>query len=222
MPRVEWTDTETFKRGGPTLTGIVDGAQAPSAADVAQMRTRLALCVATSRSWISLVLAMELGAVRGPFQKYFRSTSVADHLLACNTLRTIRNGLDAAQEVKIVPMSARHDGYVGGGRLGGKRRIHLSRADFLKNTFRHWAMVYLHEASHLYAGTEDHAYVDDMHRETPYDKDLTTKQALQNADSYTYFVYECAERRRPAAKKLAAAKTAAPRRPAAAAAAAAP
>jgi hypothetical protein len=74
---------------------------------------------------------------------------------------------------------------------------------------RHWqrnrrafkgVMVYIHEATHLYARTDDHnqagylidGLVMDANQYPYREAGLTSAQALNNADSYAGFVYEAA------------------------------
>lgn len=108
--------------------------------------------------------------------------------------RVTRDGINGVQEVKFQPIPGK-SGYVGGGFWAGesKYRIHLDTATMVGSTQTYCVEVYLHEATHKYARTEDHSYLlpNFMHLPQPYVVDnLRTRQAIENADSFAGFAKE--------------------------------
>ena len=102
-------------------------------------------------------------------------------------------------------------GYCGGGRpprcgyawatqwFGGHGNIHIcfdvrhlsTACDFMRLNAQERAAVIIHEAAHRHVGIDDKAYV--WERTPPRPRDysrLTSKQAIDNADSYAWFCVE--------------------------------
>jgi Lysine-specific metallo-endopeptidase len=74
----------------------------------------------------------------------------------------------------------------------GKPRIYLN-TDIIRQEMKDPRRIFIHEASHLAPGTEDHGYVNiytlPMSYFLPGKKvTLTKKQLLNNADTYAYFI----------------------------------
>lgn len=209
-----WTQRHTLQGTGAGVTGIAVDMDIIPPATLQLLGPRLALCIASSANWIFLVNMLPFANVDALFGKYFRCAGLplqdrqAKHALALQKFRATRDGIAGAQEVKFQPMAGK-DGYVGGGVIHGESRyrIHLNTATFLQRSATYCTEVYLHEATHKYARTDDHAYltpnyVDDPQ---PYLTEISMAQALNNADSYTGFAKEVTLRFNQAANANAAA-----------------
>jgi hypothetical protein len=165
----------------------------------------LTLYVQTANDWVVTTLGKEAADVRALCGKYFKSEADADITKVMNVLRRTQRGMRGAQEIKIQALAGGISGQVSGGFWGGKRRIHLSMsyiAERKNKDIEHLGtMTYLHEATHLYAETDDHGdqgYLEHradafVNAQDPYRRTgLTSAQALVNADSYAGFVFAAA------------------------------
>lgn len=199
MPSKGWRHRQEW--AGPNgLTGILVANEEIPAGTRAQLQARLAYCLATSSNWILHVEGLEFAEVEPLFRKYFRcahlgnAACTAKHALALQKYHRTREGINGAQEVKFQPIPGK-DGYVGGGFWDGesKYRVHLNTQTFLNRSATFCTEVYLHEATHKYARTDDHSYLrpNFMELDQPYLRaDLSLDHALNNADTYSGFAKE--------------------------------
>lgn len=193
-----WTHRRTWQQPEhQNVTSVaVDMQEIPEATQQI-LRNRLTLCLTRSIEWIMMIELLEFGGVEDLFVKYFRCDAlgpqdrIAKHAIAMRKFRSTRTGINGVQEVKFQPIQGK-DGYVGGGRLLGKNRIHLNVQTFVGGAAIYCVEVYLHEATHKYANTNDHSYLlpGYVDAEQPYQQEITTAQALDNADSYAGFARE--------------------------------
>ncbi|HEU4324184.1 MAG TPA: M35 family metallo-endopeptidase [Roseiflexaceae bacterium] len=124
-------------------------------------------------------------AVETQFRRFFMSTSAEHIAKARSVLGETLAGLQAnPTDMKCEPSSGPQcngaNAYTAGPEIPFVS-LHFC-SDFLQNSNdRTIAIVVLHEATHKYAGTDDHAYFDAVFS-------LSTEQALDNADTYEQFV----------------------------------
>jgi hypothetical protein len=201
------TPRRTFTSTSGLVTGIVVSEKAEYLKDsyIAAFNRALSLYVETANTWVLAVFAKGYADVRDSLGKYFKSDDKSHYTQAMTLLRRTQVGMRGKQEIKIQMLPSAITGKVSGGFWGGKRRIHLDMLHFaslsVKKAEHLGAMLYLHEATHLYAGTDDYGdrgnliYRDNAFQKAadPYrEPGLTRAQALRNADSYAGFVYEAA------------------------------
>ncbi len=131
--------------------------------------------------------------------QYFKTSDAADILKIKATLEKISNGINGDVTIKVSHMNAAYlepgetkadiknvEGYVRGGNKGD---IHVT-PDYVKSNAKQAVRVFIHEASHKYASTDDfdekgYIYSDGSDFRSP---GITKDQCINNADSYAYFV----------------------------------
>lgn len=104
---------------------------------------------------------------------------------AATVLSQVQAGLSGPIPIQVegfdLPLGDRASGYVYGGPFAEASDIHLMPRFFDRSVDEQGGTL-IHEASHKYAGTRDHAYAG------PGDyQDLTPELAMENADSYATF-----------------------------------
>ncbi len=104
---------------------------------------------------------------------------------ASSKLGTTLSGLSSGAPIQVeswmFPGMSDAGGYIWGGPFAGVSDIHLT-PQFFQITRTNQASTLVHEGTHKWAGTGDHAYVHDAHYgDLPWDK------AIDNADSYAAF-----------------------------------
>jgi hypothetical protein len=150
------------------------------------------------------------------FSHFFRTESppTVQELQSCLiVLEKTFNGINSTMDIKASPYNPAHYGYVNymqslpgfirgivsrrhtlgnrAGKIVSRGDIHIARELLSPLRFGLALVVFLHEATHKYGNTEDHAEKGYMNNnglayQSP---GLTTKEALKNADSYAWFCY---------------------------------
>jgi len=136
-----------------------------------------------------------LGELFNPENKMDFSPSMAWGTIKPKLIK-IQKNLAAPHSIKVV-------GTLDTGGMGsvkfyndGTGDIHLAKRLFEAGLRGNATLTYLHEASHKYAGTVDHAYwkkLTGVWRDNRihwcYDPKITNDQALNNADSFAFLLY---------------------------------
>jgi hypothetical protein len=123
-------------------------------------------------------------AVKTQFMRFFKSDAVEHINQARSILGAAANGIDAdPTNMRCEPAGSTQCGganaYTFWAILVPSVSMHFC-ADFITRDDREVALVILHEATHKYGRTDDHAYGSDA-------LGLSTETALDNADSYEQF-----------------------------------
>lgn len=192
---------KTFTKGQVTGIVVSDEAYMLSAGRMGAFESALCLYVETAIAWVDDLAQRSYGDVSEKFQRYFLVDDASQFSQVLKVLQRTAVGMRRRQEVKVQKLAPGRSGQVSGGFWTGNRRIHLNiyKVATFSSSPHLGAMLYLHEATHLYANTND--YGDEGYLEyheskfeaqtMPYRAaGLTSAKALQNADSYAGFAYE--------------------------------
>jgi hypothetical protein len=168
---------------------------------------KITVMVARARQMLSsTIAALNCGTVKSEFARtYFTAVPTAGEWQRIQAkLELIYGGLNTDVTLKLGADSSEAPGRVGFVKQTGRwvgpgeiewsyegRTIHVSKKYMLRNE-EGGVRTIIHEASHKYANTEDHDWrgyreADDSRWMDP---GLTKAEALNNADSYAWFVYQ--------------------------------